>query len=168
MKKFFDILLYVSCATMTFTLIMTLKRFSFWVKKIDPSKNKTKKTSERYKADSIVRLEAKIFVIVLAYFIVALCAFFFGRTPKELENPGCIFLIPVLILLIGTGIGGVLLGKYFIYIGKKHDIFQKTNEFSTAYVRTRSQFAMGLIISFYFFLSIFFMLVNLFFITGLL
>ena len=91
MKKFFDILLYVSCATMTFTLIMTLKRFSFWVKKIDPSKNKTKKTSERYKADSIVRLEAKIFVIVLAYFIVALCAFFSGERRKNLRIPVAFF-----------------------------------------------------------------------------
>lgn len=117
--------------------------------------------------NSFVFLELRLIIIVLVSFFIALLCFFLGSTPKELENPGLLLFIPVLISLVGTGAGSVLLGEYFNRIARKNNIFRKTSEPRAAYVRSRAQFGVGAIISFYFFLIIFFALTDLFFIAGL-
>ena len=167
MKLFFDVLLYIDCLVLFLLLIKELIRFPVRVEKIDLQRNRKNKPLERYMENSFLRLEIILILKFLIAFFIALLAFFLGRTPKKFENPGFVFFIPVLLLLIGTGIGGVLLGEYFSRVARKNNIFQKTNSFSTGYVRSRSQFGIGVIISFYFFLVVFFTLTNLFFVIGL-
>lgn len=166
MKTIFDVLLCMDCLLMIFVFIGALVNFPRWVQKIDMRGNKKNQPLEHYSEKIFFRMEIRLIIIVLIAFFIALFFFFFGSTPKKIEEPGFGLFIPVLILLIGTGMGAVFLGEYFTRIAKNNNLFQKTNRLRSVYVRSRAQFGIGAVISFYFFLVIFFALTDLFFIAG--
>lgn len=149
MNNFYDVLLYVSFFIAIFLFIVELIYFPVWVRKIDMAKNKKEKPIERYLENRFLLLEGRIALTVVLCAIVSIVSLLFGSFPKNIENPGFLLFIPLIIWLIGTGLGGVFLGQYFLNIARRNEIFKKTDYYPTIFVRNRSQYGMGLIISFY-------------------
>lgn len=167
MNHIFDALLYVVFFVAILLFVIELVRFPVWVRKIDVTKNKKGKPLERYLENRFLLLEGRIALTVVLCAAVSILSFLLGSFPKEFEQPGILLLLPLMLMLVITGLGGVFLGQYFFNIAKKDEIFKKTNHYPTIFVRNRSQLGMGLLISFYLSLIVEFPLMNLLFLLNL-
>lgn len=167
MNKFFDILLYITFFVSIPLFVVELVRFPVWVGKIDFTKNKKGKPMERYLENRYLLLEGRIILTVILCFASSVISMLFGSFPREIENPGFLLFIPVLIWILGTGLGGVFLGQYFLNTARRNDIFKNTNHLRTIFVRNRAQFGVGVLIGFYFFGIIAFTVMHFLFILNL-
>ena len=167
MERFFDVLLYVSFFVTIPLFVIELVRFPVWVRKIDVTKNKKGKPLERYLENRFLLLEGRIALTVVLCAAVSILSFLLGSFPKEIEQPGFLLFLPIVLMLVITGLGGICLGQYFLNVARKDEIFKKTNHYPTIFVRTRSQIGTGLLIGFYLSLIVCFPLMHLFFILNL-
>lgn len=167
MSSFFDVVLYLTFFVAISLFVIELNRFPAWAEKIDVTKNKKNLPLERYLENRFLLLEGRIVLTVVLCATVSVVSLLFGSFPREIENPGFLLFIPLIIWLIGTGLGGVFLGQYFLNTARRNEIFRKTDHYPTIFVQTRSQYGMGLIISFYLSLIASFSLMHLLFMCNL-
>ena len=167
MKHFFDVLLYLTFFVTIFLFIKELLYFPVWVAKIDITKNRKNKPLERYLEDEYLLLEGRIVLTVMLCATVCIVSLFLGSFPKEIENPHFLLFIPLAIWFIGTGVGGICLGQYFLNIAKRSEVYQRKSSYSTIFVRNRFHYGMGIIISFYLGCVVAFILMHLFFLLNL-
>ena len=149
MNRFFDILLYLDFFIAIPFFAMELFRFPAWVEKIDITKNKKGKPTERYLENRYVMLELRIVLTVVLFAAVSIVSLLLGSFPREIEAPGFLIALPILMMILGTGLGGFFLGNYFYKTAKRSEIFRKATSLSDIYVRSRSQLGMGVLICFY-------------------
>ena len=167
MNRFFDILLYINFLPATPFFIIEIIRFPIWAEKIDIAKNKKGKPIERYLENKYVLLELRIALTGILFAAVSIVSLLFGSFPRKIENPGSFISLPILILLLGTGLGGFFLGDYFYKTAKKSEIFKKSDSLGDIYVRQRSQMGMGVLICFYLSIIVAFPVMHLFFLLNL-
>ncbi len=167
MERFFDVLLYVVFFVAIPLFVIELVRFPVWVRKIDGTKNKKGKPLERYLENRFLLLEGRIALTVVLCAAVSILSFLLGSFPKEFEQPGFLLFLPIVLMLVITGLGGICLGQYFFNVARKDEIFRKTNHYPTIFVRTRAVLGMGLLIGFYLSLIVCFPLMHLFFTLNL-
>lgn len=165
MELFFDILLYVSFFVSIPLFIIGVKRFPSWVAKNDPAKCKSGKPIERYLGNQLLLQEGKFSLMVLPCTAVNFLSIQLGSMPKESGEIGILFLLPVLLVFIITGFGGLCLGDYFVKTASKCEVFQKAKNHG-AFIHNRAYWGTGILICFYFSLIIFFTLWHLFYILG--
>ncbi len=162
MERFFDVLLYVSFFVTIPLFVVELVRFPVWVRKIDVTKNKKGKPLERYLENRFLLLEGRIALTVVLCAAVSILSFLLGSFPKEFEQPGFLLFLPIVLMLVITGLGGICLGQYFFNVARKDEIFRKTDHYLTI-LRPRAVLGMGLLIGFYLSLVVCFPLMHLFF-----
>ena len=167
MNRFFDILLYINFFVAILFFIIEIIRFPVWVEKIDLTKNKNGKPTERYLENKYVLLELRIALTVILFAAVSIISLLFGSFPREIEEPGPLISLPILIMLLGTGLGGIFLGNYFYKTAKKSEIFKKMSSFGVIYVRQRYQMGMGVLICFFLSIIVAFPIMDLFFLLNL-
>ena len=167
MERFFDVLLYVVFFVAIPLFVIELVRFPVWVRKIDVTKNKKGKPLERYLENRFFLLEGRIALTVVLCAAVSILSFLLGSFPKEFEQPGFLLFLPIVLMLVITGLGGVFLGQYFLNIARKNGIFKKTDHYPSIFVRPRAELGMGLLIGFYLSLVVCFPLMHLFFTLNL-
>ena len=166
MERFFDVLLYVSFFVTIPLFVIELVRFPVWVRKIDVTKNKKGKPLERYLENRFLLLEGRIALTVVLCAAVSILSFLLGSFPKEFEQPGFLLFLPIVLMLVITGLGGVFLGQYFLNTARKAEIFKKTDHYLTI-LRPRAVLGMGLLIGFYLSLVVCFPLMHLLFTLNL-
>ena len=162
MERFFDVLLYVVFFVAVSLFVIELVRFPVWVRKIDVTKNKKGKPLERYLENRFLLLEGRIALTVVLCAAVSILSFLLGSFPKEFEQPGFLLFLPIVLMLVITGLGGICLGQYFFNVARKDEIFKKTDHYLTI-LRPRAVLGMGLLIGFYLSLIVCFPLMHLFF-----
>ena len=162
MERFFDVLLYVVFFVAVSLFVIELVRFPVWVRKIDVTKNKKGKPLERYLENRFLLLEGRIALTVVLCAAVSILSFLLGSFPKEIEQPGFLLFLPIVLMLVITGLGGICLGQYFFNVARKDEIFKKTDHYLTI-LRPRAVLGMGLLIGFYLSLIVCFPLMHLFF-----
>lgn len=166
-NRFFDVLLYIVLFVSIPLFVAELIQFPVWVGKIDVTKNKKGKPTERYLENKFALLEGRIVLTVILCVAISIISILFSSFPREIENPGFLLFIPLLVLFVGTGLGGIVLGQYFLNTARKNGIFKKINHFPTIFVRSRSQYGIGVIICFYLGCIVDFALMHLLFILHL-
>ncbi len=166
-ERFFDVLLYVAFFVTVPIFVIDLVRFPAWVREIDVTKNKKGKPLDRYLENRFLLLEGRIALTVVLCAAVSILSLLLGSFPREIENPGFLLFLPVLLMVVMTGFGGVFLGQFFLNTAIKNNIFKKTNHYPTILARNRSQFGMGVLIGFYLSLVVGFPLLHLFFTLNL-
>lgn len=167
MTKFFDVLLYVPFFVVIPLIVFELIRFPVWVGEINIAKNKKGKPIERFLENAFFMLEGRIILTVVLCAAVSIVSLLLGSFPKEIETPGLLISIPILLMFILPWGGGLFLGKYFLNIARKHDIFKKTDQVRATAVRVRAQYGVGAFIGFYFGIVVSFPLLHLMFILNL-
>ena len=167
MSYFFDGLLYLTFFVAMPLFIIELIHFPAWVKKIDITKNKKNKPLDRYLEKRFLLLEGRIALTVILCAAVSILSLLLGSFPKEIEEPGFLLFLPIMLMCVITGLAGVFLGQYFLNTARKNDIFKKTDHYRTIFVRTRSQYGMGVLIGFYLGLIVAFPLMHLLFMLNL-
>ncbi len=167
MDRFFDILLYLNFFVAVPVFIIEISRFPVWAEGIDLTKNKKGKPPERYLKNQYLLLELRIALTVILFAAVSIVSLLFSSFPREIEEPGLLIALPILIMLLGTGLGGFFLGNYFYKTAKRREIFKKTGSLGDIYVRERSQMGMGVLICFYLSIIVAFPIMHLFFLLNL-
>ncbi len=167
MDRLFDILLYLTFFVAVPVFIIEIIRFPIWTERIDLTKNKKGKPTERYLENKYVLLELRIALTVILFAAVSVVSLLFSSFPREIEEPGLFISLPILIMLLGTGLGGFFLGNYFYKTAKKSEIFKKTGSLGVIYVRQRYQMGMGVLICFYLSIIVAFPVMHLFFLLHL-
>ena len=167
MNRFFDILLYLNFFVAIPLFILEIICFPVWAEKIDITKNKNGKSIRRYLENKYVLLELRIALTVIFFAAVSIVSLLFSSFPREIENPGFLISLPILIMLLGTGFGGFFLGNYFHKTAKKREIYQQAATVHEVYVRNRSQMGMGVLICFYLSIIVAFPVMHLFFLLNL-
>lgn len=167
MNNFFDVLLYFTFFVTIFLFAMGLIYFPVKVANIDITKNRKNKPPERYLENKFVILEVRIALTTALCSAVSILCLSLGSFPKEIENPSFLLFVPLAIWFIVTGSGGVFLGQYFLNTAKKNKIYQKTNHYPTIFVRNRSYYSIGIIISFFLGCTVAFTLMHFFYLLNL-
>ncbi len=167
MNRFFDILLYIDFFVAIPFFIIEIICFPAWVEQIDITKNKKGKPIKRYLENKYVLLELRIALTVILFAAVSIVSLLFSSFPREIENPGALISLPILILLLGTGFGGFFLGNYFHKTAKRMEIYQQAAAVHEIYVRNRAQMGMGVLICFYLSIVVAFPVMHLFFLLNL-
>ncbi len=166
MELFFDILLYISFFVSIPLFIIGVERFPSWVANIDPAKCKSGKRVDRYLENQFILQEGKIFLMVLSCAAVSIVSILHGSMPNEQEEVGLLLGVPVLLMFIIFGFGGLWLSDYFLKIAKKFGILKKATDYMTARTNVMGLGGMGVLICFYLSLVTMFAMIHLFYILG--
>ena len=162
--NFFDGLLYADAAAMIALQPVFRLRFSAAAEKTLPGV-----PEGRERMSAFCRLQLRWMVAVLALFGGALLCLFLGSMPKEMAEVRPAFGFLLLFCILGITAGGILIGRYFIGVAEKHDVFRASSATGRpVFFYRRTQLGAGIFLSFYIFLVLFFAGMDLFYLIGLL
>ncbi len=166
MDRVFDILLYLDLFIAVPVFVLELIRFPAWVERIDLNKNIEGKPIGRYLENRFVLVELRIVLTVVAFAAGSIVFMLLGSFPREIGSPKFLLFLPILLMVAGTGIGGVFLGNWFYKTAKRSEIFREAASAHEIFVRSRSQLGMGIFICFYLSIVAAFPMMHLFFLLN--
>ena len=129
MDRVFDILLYLDLFIAVPVFVLELIRFPAWVERIDLNKNIEGKPIGRYLENRFVLVELRIVLTVVAFAAGSIVFMLLGSFPREIGSPKFLLFLPILLMVAGTGIGGVFLGNWFYKTAKRSEIFREAQPF---------------------------------------